>query len=130
MLTFATLETRFRTEATSMYSLLRSLGISVGVSVDTTVIVRNTQINHAELVSHITPFSPAVRSLVPNLVNQGAQSAALLDNEVNRQAGMIAYTDLFQLSTYLLVAVIFLVPLVRVPKRGPAAEEPNVALEA
>ncbi|TGV64688.1 EmrB/QacA family drug resistance transporter, partial [Mesorhizobium sp. M00.F.Ca.ET.158.01.1.1] len=52
---FATLDARYRTDATSLFSLVRNLGSSIGVSVVTVLLVRNTQINHAELSAFINP---------------------------------------------------------------------------
>ena len=57
---FATLEARFRTDAASLFSLVRNIGSSIGISVVTMFLIRNTQINHAELAAHITPFNPAL----------------------------------------------------------------------
>ena len=46
---FATLDARFRTDATSLFSLVRNIGSSIGISIVTVMLTRNTQINHAEL---------------------------------------------------------------------------------
>ena len=46
---FATLTPRFRTDAASLFSLVRNIGSSIGISVVTVLLTRNTQVNHAEL---------------------------------------------------------------------------------
>ena len=55
---FATLDVRFRTDATALFSLVRNLGSSIGMSIVTVLMVRNTQINHAELSAFITRSTP------------------------------------------------------------------------
>jgi DHA2 family multidrug resistance protein len=129
-MTFATLDARFRTEATSMFALIRSLAISIGVSVDSTLLVRNTQLNHAELAAHITPFNHALQALVPNLTAQTAQGATIIDGEINRQAGMIAYDNLFELSMFLVFGAAILVMLVRLPKASAVPSDEPVLVEA
>jgi len=124
-LTFATLNPQFRTEGTSMYALVRNLGISIGVSMDTTMVVRNTQVNHAALATHITPFNHALQRLAPSMSIQGMQGAIALDTEINRQAGMIAYDDLFRFLTFLMIGIALLMPFVRLPK-STTPDEPIV----
>ena len=49
--------TRYRTDATSLFSLVRNLGSSIGVSVVAALMVRNTQVNHGELAAFISPYN-------------------------------------------------------------------------
>ena len=44
--TFSTLPVERRTEAAGIYSLVRNIGSSIGISIVTTLVTRNTQINH------------------------------------------------------------------------------------
>ena len=44
-ITFATLSPRLRNEGTAMFSLMRNIGSSIGISVVTTLLVRNTQVD-------------------------------------------------------------------------------------
>ncbi|TAL04497.1 MAG: DHA2 family efflux MFS transporter permease subunit [Rhodospirillaceae bacterium] len=125
IVTFATLAPQFRTEGTSMYSLMRNLGVSIGVSVDSTFLARNTQVNHSELMAHITPFNRVLQALLPTVATKGAQSAVALEGEITRQAGMIAYNDLFRLATYLAIGAALIVPFMRVPKKG-VPDEPVI----
>ena len=50
--TFATLPARLRTQATALFSLLRNLGSSIGVSVVMFMLARNVQVLHAQLAQH------------------------------------------------------------------------------
>ena len=55
---FATLEPRFRTDAASLFSLVRNIGSSIGISIVSVLLTRNIQVNHAELSAGMTPFNP------------------------------------------------------------------------
>src|SRR5262249_24237148 len=53
-ITFATLRPDQRTEATALYNLSRNIGSSIGISVVASLLVENTQANHAEIAEHVT----------------------------------------------------------------------------
>ena len=57
--TFATLPPEWRTEATGLFSLMRNLGSSIGISIVVSLLSSNTQVNHAAIARHVTPFNPA-----------------------------------------------------------------------
>jgi MFS transporter, DHA2 family, multidrug resistance protein len=130
-LTFATLHARFRTDATALYSLVRNLGSSVGISIVVALLSQNSQISHAELASTVTPYNkvfhlPGVPSFW-NLANPAGLAA--FDAEVNRQAAMIAYLNDFKLMMVVTLLAVPLLLLVRVKRRAPgtAAPEPIAA---
>lgn len=50
---FATLAPEQRTTAASMFSLVRNIGSSIGISIVVTMLSRNTTINHALLTEHV-----------------------------------------------------------------------------
>src|SRR5262249_25467783 len=109
-LTFATLNPHYRTEAAAVFSLTRSIGSSIGISLVVTLLAQNTQLNHAELVQHITPFSHAIQNLpigAGAAWNVGAAGGiGMLNGEVTRQASMIAYVDNFKLMAYVTLAAV------------------------
>ncbi|MBZ8133964.1 DHA2 family efflux MFS transporter permease subunit [Afifella sp. IM 167] len=123
---FATLAPRYRTDGTSLFSLLRNIGSSVGISIVTTVLAHNLQINHAELVERITPFNPMVSDAAKSLGVSQETALAVLSQEVQRQAAMIGYIDDFKLMMIITLAVIPLLLFMRKPAR---AGGPNVAME-
>ena len=111
---FSTLPTTLRTEATGIYNLMRNLGSSVGISVTSALLVQNTQINHAILAAGITPFN---RLLQGNIIARywspnNAHGAALLNQEITRQASVIGYRDDFILMLVLMLLALPLVPLI------------------
>jgi DHA2 family multidrug resistance protein len=52
--TLGTLPPEQRTEGAGLYNLSRNVGSSVGISVVTSLLTQNTQVNHADIVRHVT----------------------------------------------------------------------------
>ncbi len=125
-LTFATLAPKYRNEGSSMYSLLRNLGSSIGVSIVVARLAQMTQVNHAVIAEHVTPFRDALNpAILPQAWNWTTQAGAMaLNAEVTRQAATIAYVDDYRFLMYVLLAAAPLVVLLRPPKKpAPIPEE-------
>jgi DHA2 family multidrug resistance protein len=122
--TFATLSPAMRAQGTALFSLVRNIGSSIGISLVQTLLVRNTVIAHASLTERVTSANPAwhnpavARAYDLSTLDGGA----LLDNSVTQQAAMIAYIDDFWLMLFLTLAVTPLLLLIR-PPRGPRASD-------
>ncbi len=113
--TFATLAPHFRTEGTSMYSLMRNIGSSIGISVVVTLLARNTQINHASLAETMQPFRVALApENLPKIWDWTTTAGTVaLNAEVTRQALTIAYLDDFKLIMWITIASIPLLLVLR-----------------
>jgi DHA2 family multidrug resistance protein len=115
--TFATLPPDLRTQGTSVFALLRNLGSSIGISVTGSLLVRNTEINHASIAAAITPFNhnlaQGAAAVIWNPLTRGGASA--LDLEINRQAASIAYIDDFKLMLLVSVAALPFLAFLRRP---------------
>ena len=109
--TFATLTSGLRNEGTAIFSLMRNLGSSVGISVVIALLTRNTQIAHAALAAHVTPFHSALHGFAGGA--PGTRALTALNAAVTQQAAMIAYNDDFKLLLMLSLASIPLVFLLR-----------------
>jgi len=128
--TFATLSPQMRAEGTALYSLVRNIGSSIGIALVQALLVRNTQIAHASLVTQVNGANPAVRDPT-SLYDMATQAGpALINNEVTRQASMIAYVDDYWLMLLLTLTVIPMLLLIRPPKAAAApAQIDHAALE-
>jgi DHA2 family multidrug resistance protein len=128
--TFATLPPDLRTQGTSIYSLMRNLGSSIGISVTGALLVRNTQVNHAAIAALVSPFNRALQSGAPARLWNPLQShgAAALNAVVTRSAETIAYIDDFKLMMLISIVAAPLVFLIRAPARVPAAAEGHAAV--
>jgi DHA2 family multidrug resistance protein len=122
--TFATLSPAMRAQGTALFSLVRNIGSSIGISLVQTMLVRNTVAAHASLTERITYANPAWNNpAIANAYDLSTQSGtALLDSTVTQQAAMIAYIDDFWLMLFLTVAVTPLLLLIRPPEKTKASE--------
>jgi DHA2 family multidrug resistance protein len=131
---FTTLNPALRTDATGVYTLLRSLGASVGISIMQAIYSRNVQVAHAQLVEHLTPDNPMARApyLSAPFSLVAPRGLDALNSEVTRQASMIAYNDVYHVMFLITVCLAPAVLLLRPPqaKRVAAAVPDQEALVA
>ncbi|HEV8390072.1 MAG TPA: EmrB/QacA family drug resistance transporter, partial [Dongiaceae bacterium] len=130
-ITFSTLAPDLRTEAAGLFSLMRNIGSSVGISIVTALLTRGTQINHAQLAEHVTPYMNALKSpgypAMWSLNTTGGLAA--LNEELTRQAQMVAYLDDFKLLMWVTIAALPLILLLRKNQRPVPKEAMEAAVE-
>ena len=114
-LAFSTLPPRFSAEAAGMYSLLRTIGSGIGVSVVATVLTSHAQIAWHNLGGQLQPFNPALGPYLNQLGMDLAtpQAAVVLVKELARQAQMIGFLDAYIFVTFAFAAM---TPLVFIMK--------------
>ena len=73
-----------------MYSLMRNIGSSIGISMVVTLLARNTQVNHASLAATMQPFRPALApEHLPKIWDWTTTAGTVaLNGEVTRQANI------------------------------------------
>jgi MFS transporter, DHA2 family, multidrug resistance protein len=118
---FATLTPALRNEGTAIFSLVRNLGSSIGISVVNTLLTRNTQIMHSTLGEHVSRYSPVLRAQMSGGGTPSFRTLAELNATVTEQAAMIAYNNDFKLMMVLSLAAI---PFVVLLRKGGAPAEP------
>jgi MFS transporter, DHA2 family, multidrug resistance protein len=118
--TFATLAPSYRNEGTAVFSLLRNMGASIGISVVSTLLTRNTQVMHSRLAEHLTPYGAPLH-MSGGVVS--THSLAMLNESVTAQAQMIAYNNDFKMMMVLALLSIPMVALLRGVKSKPSAEQ-------
>lgn len=123
--TFATLAPQFRNEGTALFSLVRNVGSSVGISVVETLLTRNTQVMHARLAEHVTPFNEVLKAQMPGATSTPG-GLAMLNHTVTNQASIIAYLNDFKLMLVLTLCTIPLVALLQSRRRDARSEEPMI----
>jgi DHA2 family multidrug resistance protein len=116
VVTLSTLSPERRTEGTAIYTLTRNIGSSVGISVVSSLLTQNTQVNHANIAQFVTPINRAFENpVVAQFWNPvAAAGRAALDAMITRQAQIIAYIDDYKL---LMFATLAVVPLLIVFKK-------------
>ncbi|HYZ21213.1 MAG TPA: DHA2 family efflux MFS transporter permease subunit [Rhodopila sp.] len=121
VLAFATLPAAMRTEGASLFSLLRNIGAAIGVSVTSTMLTRNTQTLHEIIGASVTPFNRALAAVgaYDPFTHHGA---ALLDQEVTRQAQIIAYADDYMMLICTTLPALLLLFIMRRPRSAAAVQ--------
>jgi DHA2 family multidrug resistance protein len=116
-----------RSEAAALYSLFRSVGGALLISISTAVLARNIQVNHEELGA-VIGGKPFQLSETLGGAYLGERIAMLTDAEVTRQAMMIAYINDFWLMMWLMILMLPLAllintkPTLRAPPAMAAAD--------
>ena len=118
--------------AAGIYNLMRNIGGSIGIAAVATFLARWTQVRQAILVSHLTPYDPAYQrwlatarsALRPGVgaLDADAKSMGLLGNALGQQARLLAFMDIFRVTSFL---ALLAVPLVLLFKKTPTRKAPS-----
>ena len=125
--TFSTLPRNILTQGTAIFSLMRNVGGSIGISIVEALLTENTQTVHSRLVEHLRPDNPLTQALPAPYSLSAPTGIAALNAEATRQAAMVAYIDDFKL---MMLVVILAAPLLLLLKKPPprgAAPSPAAA---
>jgi DHA2 family multidrug resistance protein len=129
IVTFSTLPRSVLTQGTAIFSLMRNIGGSVGISIVEALLAENTQVVHSHMVEHIRPDNPLAQApflAAPYSLTE-THGIAALNAAVTKQAQMIAYIDNFHLMVVVIVVSLPFLLLLRQRRRP--AEAPAVAIE-
>ena len=118
-LTYVTLAPHLRGDGTALFSLMRNLGSSIGVSLVMALLSRNMWINQQQLGARIQVPQELLETLPSTTELLGLPARAIL--EVTRQAAEIAYINNFELLTWVSVAAMPMVFMFSRPGRNNAA---------
>jgi DHA2 family multidrug resistance protein len=126
---FNTLSGELRNGATSITTLLRNIGSSVGISMVIANLTSTTTQMHERIGEAVTPFNDALQMPdVANTMNLNTDlGRAMLDGIVTQQASLIAYLNDFKLLMFLTLATVPLVLLIGTAQRSPGAKPAGVA---
>ena len=116
-ITFTTLEARYRNDGTALFSLMRNLGSSIGISIVMAYLIEKTQTNHSIFADQIHIFSQPLQQAIQNkLIDiQSPEGLALINSLVTKEAATLAYLQDFQLMMYISLAALPLILLLRKP---------------
>jgi DHA2 family multidrug resistance protein len=110
-----------------MFNLLRNEGGSVGIAVCATILTQRAQFHHARLAEWITPFNPTVqlgsaqlaKGFFPYAGLDPGSTAKLaygvIGAEVNRQAFVMSFVDVFAFLVLVFVVALPFVLLCKSP---------------
>jgi len=118
MIALSTLPVALRTQGTAMWTLIRNLGSSVGVSIVIANLTNKTIMMHALLAESVTPFNQAMADPAAAMLDASTETGrALLENLLTQQATIIAYANDFKLMLVMTLLCYPLVLLVRTSRR-------------
>jgi DHA2 family multidrug resistance protein len=121
--------------ATSLYSVMRNIGSSMGVSFVTTLLARRSQFHQVRLAGNISlsnlQLLQAQNQAGAMFAQQGSdsvtsthQALGFLYGSLQQQATLLSYIDVFYIMGWLFLLTAPLVLLMRKPKRDP---DPSMA---
>lgn len=116
-LAFTTISPRLRTEAASLFTLIRNVGSSAGISMVGALQIFNTRIVQSQLSEHLTPGDQNAAAAGVNFADAG--TIASLSHLLGRQASMVAYIDTFHLLFLMSILIAPLVFLIRSKRPNP-----------
>jgi DHA2 family multidrug resistance protein len=117
---FATLPRELRTEATGLWTLVRNIGASIGISILIARLVSGAAYFHSQLAEHVTPFNDAMR--LPDaaaLADYSQRGLAVLNGMVTQQAEVISYSNDFLMMTIISLVTFPFVLMMNKPKPAP-----------
>jgi len=124
VLAFATLSPHLRPEATSVFTLVRNVGSSVGIALMTAILAHQVSVSHSDMAAAIQPGSPEVSASLANQFNPATDAGIqVLNGEITRQASMVAYVDVFRLMMVMTLGAIPLLLIMRPPRLAVAEAE-------
>jgi DHA2 family multidrug resistance protein len=121
---FATLPAALRTDGTALWTLIRNIGSSIGISIVIAELTSKTTAFHSQLVEHVTPFNQALADPdVSGILNLGTDAGrALMDQIVTREATIMAFQNDFQLMMWISLAAFPLLLALRGSKSAARAQ--------
>lgn len=126
MLAYETLPRHLMEGATGLFSLVRTIGGSIGIAVIGLMLARRGEYHWQVLGGHVTPYNPQLYGWLDaqgmTLDTPGA--GASIYGAVMRQAQMLAFDDMFY---FVALLVVLLAPLVLVMRRSKPAPLPIAA---
>lgn len=118
--------------ATSLYSVMRNIGSSVGISFVTTWVARRSQFHQSILAAHVTRYDLRSRQFLElakglffhqgfDWSTAGHRGLGVLYGMLQQQAALLSFIEVFRIMGFLFLATVPLVLLMRrATHRGPA----------
>ena len=119
---FATLPGELRTDGAALWTLIRNLGSSVGISLIIANLTNNMTKFHSQLAEFITPFNDAMK--MPDVIGKVSlvgRGLGALEGIVTQQAAVMAYSNDFLVMTFVSLSAFPLLFLIRSAKSANAA---------
>jgi DHA2 family multidrug resistance protein len=129
-LAFATVPSAKATEAAGLYSLMRSVGTSIGVSIAATYLNHSAKVHWADMRSMVTPYTQGVHTLLqqtgipamyfldPSGLRLSGLGTSLMAKLIGQQAMIKAFNSTYWLITFSFIAMMPLLLLIKAPVKS------------
>lgn len=125
---FATLSATLRTDGVALWTLIRNLGSSIGVSIVISQLTSGMSLYRSQMAETMTPFSFGIplsgASTMLDSSTVGGQ--ALIEQMVMRQAAIISYSNDYLLMCVVTLIALPLVLLLRKPRAASSTPVPAI----
>ncbi len=136
-ITLAELSPTELAQGTGLYNFFRQLGGSFGIAGISTLLIRYTAQNRANLVSHVSTLNPVsmarLEAMTRGMMAKGAdfwtaqrQALSLIDQQLMGQASVLAYGRIYELSALL---ILLLIPLLLLVRKTRGVASPHAIME-
>jgi DHA2 family multidrug resistance protein len=125
---FATLSPAIRTDGAALWTLIRNLGSSVGISLVIAKLTGDITKFHSQLADFINPFNDGMR--MPNVVGKmsmAGRGLGMIEGMLTQQAATLAYSNAFLVMTFVSLSAFPLLMLIRKTKAPVAASKEDAA---
>ncbi len=132
---FSSIPPEKSSKASALYSLMRNLGGSVGISILSSYVSRHQQMHQTILAQHLSPTSPVYQSMLSHFtgaitaLGQSSATANIIATgkiyrQLLNQSSLLAYNDAFQLVGYITFALAFVALMMphNNPRKKPGPE--------
>lgn len=115
VLAFETLPKNAQVEAAGVFSLLRTIGSSVGIAVTMTFLIRHGQIAWNNLAGFFNSYNPALYKYLASahISIHSHIALGMLGSEISQQSQILAYVNVFSFITWGFLAMLPLVLLLK-----------------
>ena len=101
--------------AMGLVNFLRILGGSFGTSIATTMWERQGDVHHAVYSENITRFSHTTQEFIDSIEHLGISALPVINHIIDQQASTRSNDDILLLSSYISIALIFVVWFAKPP---------------
>ncbi|CAM2061487.1 MFS transporter, DHA2 family, multidrug resistance protein [Desulfovibrionales bacterium] len=126
-LTMASVPREKMNDASAIFSLLRNLGGSFGVTFITTFLTRRVQFHQNRLSDHLSIYDPnlslrivelklALKQYFGEMYDTGQLAAELIYHKIQTEAAAIAFADVFFAQTILCLSLLAIIWIIRRPQ--------------
>jgi DHA2 family multidrug resistance protein len=125
---FATLSPAVRTDGAALWTLIRNLGSSVGISLVIAKLTGDITKFHSQLADFINPFNDGFR--MPDVVGKmttAGRGLGMIEGMLTQQAATLAYSNAFLVMTFVSLSAFPLLALIRKTKAPVAARKEDAA---